>query len=71
MLSYVAICVVTNFIILQIFDGVDICRRNSDAEVKKFSHPVVARFIRVIPLEWTDVSPCLRLELYGCYVKGD
>ena len=35
-----------------------------------FTYPVVTRFIRVVPLEWNDDHPCLRLELYGCLVKG-
>ena len=60
---------------LQIFDGVktdDICGRNhTDTEVKNFTEPVMTQFIRVVPLKWEGfVSPCLRLELYGCYVKG-
>ena len=33
-------------------------------------YPVVAQFIRVVPLEWEGVLPCLRMELYGCHVKG-
>ena len=38
--------------------------------MKNFTHPVIAQFIRIIPLKWEGVVPCLRLELYGCYVKG-
>ena len=58
------------FLILQIFDGVDICRGNPDGEVKNFTHPVIAQYIRIVPLEWEGVVPCMRLELYGCYAKG-
>ena len=39
--------------------------------MKNFTYPVIAQFIRIVPLEWKGaVSPCLRMELYGCYVKG-
>lgn len=61
-------------LILQIFDGVktvDVCKGNQDAEMKNFTYPVIARFVRIVPLEWEGgVSPCLRMELYGCYLKG-
>ena len=32
--------------------------------------PVITRFIRVVPLQWNHMYPCLKLELYGCLVKG-
>ena len=39
--------------------------------MKNFIYPVIAQFVRVIPVEWEGgASPCLRMELYGCYVKG-
>ena len=38
--------------------------------MRNFTHPVVAQYIRIVPLEWEGVVPCLKLELYGCYVKG-
>eukprot|EP00794_Sanderia_malayensis_P004421 gene4421-5011_t len=48
---------------------------NSDAHsiVKnKFPQPVVARYIGINPLSWSDTKDvCLRLELYGCSVEAD
>ena len=37
-----------------------------------FTNPVAARFVRVIPIQWVGgASVCLRVELFGCTVKGE
>ena len=55
--------------LLQVFDGVDICRRASQ-EIQHFRYPVIAQYMHVVPMEWVGPSACLKLELYGCHVKG-
>ena len=35
-----------------------------------FNSPVVARYVRVIPIQWVGASACLRMELYGCTIEG-
>ena len=55
--------------LLQVFDGVDICRQENQ-EMQYFSYPVIAQYLRVVPIEWVGQSPCLKLEFYGCHVKG-
>ena len=39
-------------------------------DTRNFSHPVLARFIRVTPTQWVGTIACLRIELYGCFVNG-
>lgn len=34
-------------------------------QTNRFARPFLARFIRVVPLEWNNDLPCLRLELYA------
>ena len=55
---------------LQVFTGVDICRQSTDPDMKSFMHPVIARFVRIVPLSWEGPSPCLTVELYGCPLLG-
>ena len=40
-------------------------------EPHNFTNPVAARFVRVIPIQWVGASVCLRMELFGCTVKGE
>ena len=57
--------------VLQVFNGVDICRQQGlDSNVRNIGQPVVARIIRIVPLAWKGESSCLKLELYGCLVEG-
>ena len=35
-----------------------------------FNKPVIARYVRVIPIQWAGVSACLRMQLYGCTIEG-
>ena len=51
----------------KVFSGVGSCALN---ESSNFSNPVIARYMRVIPVQWAGSSACLRMELYGCTVKG-
>ncbi|KAM3862428.1 contactin-associated protein-like 5 [Diretmus argenteus] len=46
---------------------------NSESVVQnKLSHPVRARFLRFIPLDWNPSGWLgLRVEVYGCYYKSD
>ena len=55
--------------ILKVFNGNGTC--SLDTEPSNFTNPVVARYIRVIPIQWAGASVCLRMELYGCTVKGE
>ena len=49
---------------LQVFGG----NRDGDTVVKNHMiKPVIARLVRIRPLEWnTGGSICMRVELYGC-----
>lgn len=51
-------------VILQVFPG----NSNADSVVQhKFQHPVIARFVRLIPMDWNPNGRIgLRLETYGC-----
>ncbi|XP_065898710.1 uncharacterized protein [Dysidea avara] len=51
-----------------LFDGVNACGQ-TNLEMKHFKYPVIAHYIRIVPLEWVGQSACLKLELYGCQVK--
>uniref|UniRef100_A0A665TRQ5 Contactin associated protein like 3 n=1 Tax=Echeneis naucrates TaxID=173247 RepID=A0A665TRQ5_ECHNA len=46
---------------------------NADSVVQhKLQHPVIARFVRLIPLDWTPNGRIgLRLEAYGCPYNSD
>ncbi|XP_028278904.1 contactin-associated protein-like 4 [Parambassis ranga] len=46
---------------------------NADSVVQhKFQHPVIARFVRLIPLDWNPNGRIgLRLETYGCPYNSD
>ena len=44
---------------------------NFNTEPSNFTNPVVARYVRVIPILWVGASVCLRMELYGCTIKGE
>ncbi|XP_065900343.1 uncharacterized protein [Dysidea avara] len=50
-----------------IFAGNSVC--GLEEETRNFSHPVLAQFVRVTPIQWEGASVCLRMELYGCFVK--
>jgi len=55
--------------LLQLFDGVDVCSQ-TQPDIKHFKHPIIAQYIRLVPMEWVGWSACLKLELYGCLLKG-
>ena len=59
-----SVMTVFDFFFLQIFQA----NNDSDSVVTNtFSPSILARFIRVLPLEWNQLETiCLRLELYGC-----
>lgn len=50
---------------LQAFPG----NTNADSVVQhKLQHPVIARYVRLIPLDWNPNGRIgLRLETYGCH----
>ena len=54
--------------VIKVFDGNGTCNLNMDPS--NFTNPVVARFVRVIPVQWVGASACLRMALYGCTIKG-
>ena len=56
------------FIDYKVFSGVGSCALNNESS--NFTNPVIARYMRVIPVQWAGFSACLRMELYGCTVKG-
>jgi hypothetical protein len=35
-----------------------------------FSPPIAAHVLRIVPLSWKGVAPCLRVELFGCAAPG-
>jgi len=39
-------------------------------EPSDLDNPVVARYVRLIPVHWVGASACLRMEFYGCTIKG-
>ena len=41
-----------------------------EAQQINFTAPVIARFVRVIPIQRVGISSCLKMELYGCTIKG-
>ena len=51
----------------KVFSGIGSC---VNEEPSNFTVPVIARYIRAIPIHWAGFSACLRMELYGCTVKG-
>ena len=50
------------------FDGNGTC--NLSIEPSRFDDPLIARYVRVIPLQWVGGSVCLRMQLYGCTIEG-
>ena len=36
-----------------------------------FTRPVIAQFVRIIPIQWVGVSICLTMEIYGCTIRGN
>ena len=41
-----------------------------NTEPSNFTNPLIARFVRVIPIKWVGASVCLRMELHGWTIKG-
>ena len=60
-------CCVRYFLI-KVFNRSRICDLNT--EPSNFTNPVVARYIRIIPIQWVGASICLKIELFGCTIKG-
>lgn len=56
--------------VMTVFDFLQIFQANNDSDsvvTNTLSPSILARFIRVLPLEWNQLETiCLRLELYGC-----
>ena len=44
--------------------------RSLNLKTYNFTNPVTARYVRIIPVQWVGTSACLRMELFGCTVKG-
>lgn len=55
--------------VLQYFDGVDMCNQTNSV-TNHFKYPVIAQYIRLVPLKWIEPFACLKLELHGCLIKG-
>ena len=54
--------------LIKVFNGNSTC--NLNIEPSHLDNPVIARFVRVNPLQWVGASVCLRMQLYGCTIKG-
>ena len=55
--------------LIKVFYENGTCSLNEEPNI--FTNPVIARYVRVIPIQWVGASACLRMELYGCTVKGE
>ena len=55
--------------IVQLFDGNSACTQTE--QVQQFGTPVIAQYIRVVPMDWVGPMVCCKMELYGCFVKGN
>ena len=55
-------------IYLQFFDGNSPCAQSE--QQRQLYTPVIAQYIRIIPLEWIGSIICFKMELYGCFVRG-
>lgn len=55
-------------IVLQLFDGNSACTQTE--QVQQFGTPVIARYVRIVPMEWVGPMICFKMELYGCFVRG-
>ena len=65
-MMYVRVCMLLSSD--KVFYENETCYLNE--EPNNFTNPVMARYIRVIPIRWVGASACLRMQLYGCTVKG-
>lgn len=54
--------------VIQLFDGNSACTQTE--QVRQFGTPVIARYVRIIPMEWIGPMICFKMELYGCFVQG-
>ena len=54
--------------VIQLFDGNSACTQTE--QVRQFGTPVIARYMRIIPMEWIGPMICFKMELYGCFVQG-
>ena len=54
--------------VIQLFDGNSACTQTE--EIQQFGTPVIARYIRIIPMEWIGPMICFKMEIYGCFVRG-
>ena len=55
-------------ITIQLFNGNSACTQTE--QVRQFGTPVIARYLRIVPMEWVGPMICFKMELYGCFVRG-
>ena len=63
--AYLYVCIV------QRFDGNSACIHDQTEQVRQFGAPVIAQYIRIVPVEWVGPMICFKMELYGCFVRGN
>ena len=65
---YIVNASVYQFICKQLFDGNSPCAQRE--QQRQLYTPVIAQYVRIIPLEWIGPMICFKMELYGCFVRG-
>lgn len=54
--------------LLQVIDG---NTDTYDVVLKDLRPPIIARFVRLIPVTKAPMTVCMRVELYGCVWHGE